>query len=77
MSCSLHDVATLEGRGVPAVVLCTTPFLNAAATHARLLGRGDLQTVEVPHPLVSLDHEHVRQRAESIVDAVVERLLRG
>jgi hypothetical protein len=70
----LHDAVTLEDRGVPVAVLCTTPFLNAAAAHARLLGRGDLRAVEVPHPLVSLSAEEVRRRAEAILEAVVARL---
>lgn len=75
MSCSVHDAVTLESRSVPVAVLCTTPFLNAAAAHARMLGRSDLRAVEVPHPLVSLDADGVHQRAETILSAVIERLL--
>jgi hypothetical protein len=75
VSCSLRDAVNLEARGVPAVVLCTTPFLNAATAHARLLGRSDLRPVEVPHPLVSLHPQAVRERAEAIIDAIVEQLL--
>ncbi len=75
MSCSLHDAVTLESRGVPAVVLCTTPFMNAAAAHARLLGRGDLAAVEVQHPLVSLNPAEVRDRAAQVYHTVVARLL--
>jgi hypothetical protein len=75
VSCSLHDVVTLESRGIPSVVLCTTPFLNAAVAHARLLGRPDLTAVEVRHPLVSLGPKEVQERAEEIYAQVVTRLL--
>jgi len=75
VSCSLHDAVTLETRGVPTAVLCTTPFMNAAAAHARLLGRGDLVAIEVQHPLVSLTRAELRGRAEQVYAAVVARLL--
>ena len=75
MSCSLHDAVTLESRGVRVAVLCTTPFMNAAVAHARLLGRPDLQAVDVPHPLVSLDERGVRSRAEAIYAAVIAQLV--
>jgi hypothetical protein len=76
VSCSVHDAVKLEGQGVPAAVLCTTPFLNAAAAHARLLGLPHLRAVEVPHPLVSLGPAEVRLRAELIAGAVVDALRR-
>lgn len=77
MSCSLHDAVTLEGLGVPVAVLCTTPFLNSARIHARILGRPDLMAVDVPHPLVSLAPAAVRGRAETVLNAVVARLTGG
>jgi hypothetical protein len=49
--------------------------MNAAAAHARMLGRPDLRAVEVPHPLVTLDPASVRQRAEFVYAAVVDSLL--
>jgi hypothetical protein len=75
VSCSLHDAVTLESRGVPVVVLCTTPFMNAAAAHARLLGRPDLKAVEVQHPVVSLSRTEIRGRAEAVYEAIVSHLL--
>lgn len=77
MSCSLHDAVTLEARGIPAAVLCTTPFMNAAAAHARLLGRPDLAAVQVQHPLVSLSAAEIRGRAEQAYDTIVATLLGG
>jgi hypothetical protein len=75
VSCSVHDAVKLEALGVPVAVLCTTPFLNAGAAHARLLGLPNLRIVDVPHPLVSLTPAEVRGRAEAIVDAVAQRLV--
>jgi hypothetical protein len=77
VSCSLRDAVTLETRGIPAVVLCTTPFMNAAAAHARLLGRPDLQAIEVQHPVVSLSRAELHGRAEAVYEAVVKCLLDG
>jgi hypothetical protein len=76
VSCSVHDAVKLEGLGVPVAVLCTTPFLNAGAAHARLLGLPKLRIVDVPHPMVSLAPLEVRARAEAIVDAIADCLLR-
>jgi len=73
----VHDAVKLEALGVPVAVLCTTPFMNAGAAHARLLGLPELRIVDVPHPMVSLTPAEVRVRAEAIVDAVAARLLRG
>jgi hypothetical protein len=57
------------------VVLCTTPFMNAAAAHARLLGRPDIAAIQVQHPLVSLAPADIRGRAEQVYEAVVAALL--
>jgi hypothetical protein len=48
--------------------------MNAAAAHARLLGRPDLQAIEVQHPVVSLDQPELRSRAEAVYERVVSRL---
>jgi hypothetical protein len=74
VSCSLHDAVTLESRGLPVVVLCTTPFMNAAAAHARILGRADLRATEVVHPLVTLSPDEVRERAEAVIAAITARI---
>ncbi|MBI3965507.1 MAG: hypothetical protein HY329_07715 [Chloroflexi bacterium] len=75
MSCSLRDAVTLEERGVPVVVLATTPFMNSTVAHAELLGRPDFVSTEVTHPLVSLGSDEVDQRADTVTPVVVARLL--
>lgn len=66
MSCSVHDVLDLEGRGVPAVFVATTEFVDAAAAQARALG-GDPARVFVPHPIQDRTPDEVRALAEQAV----------
>ena len=68
---------TLENRGIPAVVICTNPFLNSAHIHAKTFKREGFQPIGIPHPLGGLTPAAVRERAESIVDEVVEALTRS
>ena len=70
----MHDAMTLEGKGIPTVVLCTDPFLNSAHVHARTFGRTGFKPVGIPHPLGGLKLPIVQERAESIVDEIVAAL---
>jgi hypothetical protein len=47
----MHDVIACEDRGLPAVFLCTEPFMNAARDHAEACGNPDYQAVQVRYPL--------------------------
>jgi hypothetical protein len=67
----MHDAMTLEGKGIPTVVLCTDPFLNSAHVHARTFGRDGFLPVGIPHPLGGLKPEAVKDRAESILDEII------
>ena len=70
----MHDAMTLEGKGIPTVVICTNPFLNSAQVHARTFGRTDFRPVGIPHPLGGLKPEAVKERAETILDEIVVAL---
>ncbi len=70
MSCSVHDVLDLEGRGVPAVFVASTEFVDAAAAQARALG-GEPAVVFVPHPVQDRTDDEMRAMADAAVDAVV------
>ncbi len=61
-------------RGVPAICICTEPFLSAAQTHARILNWAGQDPVTIPHPLQTLLPDAVAARADSIVDQIVNRL---
>lgn len=75
MSCSLHDAAALEARGVPTITLCTDAFMDSAAAHAQAYGRPDSRVVAVQHPLAALAPEAVRQRADAVVERIIEQLM--
>ena len=64
----------LENRGVPTVVLCTSPFLDSAHVHARMLGRTGFQPLGIPHPLGGLGPEQVKVRAGSLNEEIVAAL---
>ena len=70
----MHDAMTLEGRGIPTVVICTNPFLNSAHVHARTFGRTGFRPVGIPHPLGGLKPEAVKERAGSILDEIITAL---
>lgn len=66
----------LEKAGVPAVLLCTTPFMAIAKAMGSGSGRSRLRVVEMEHPLGAIPQEQVRARAQDAVDRV-ELVLRG
>ncbi len=76
MSCSLHDVIDLEGRGVPGVVVASSEFVDAAVAQARALG-ADPASVFVPHPIQDRTDDEMRALADGAVEAIVGALTRA
>lgn len=74
MSCSLHDVVSLESLGLPAVAIHTEAFASAAKVHANTLGRADYTSVFVDHPIAGISSQEVNARAEEIIETVAELL---
>jgi hypothetical protein len=68
----VHDVVDLETRGVPAVFVATTEFVDAAVAQARALG-ADPARVFVPHPIQDRSDDEMR----AIADGAVEEILRA
>lgn len=77
MSCGLHDVITLEARGVPAVLFGTAPFRREAEEQARALAMPQQRLVEVPHPIQPLPPQRVASYADALLAEAVARLTRG
>lgn len=77
MSCSLHDVVTLESRGVPTVAIGTEPFRGEAREQAEALGMPDYSMLELPHPIQPLPLQQVVALADQVVEEVVRRLSPG
>lgn len=74
MSCGLHDVITLESRGIPAALFGTQPFRHEAEEQARALAMPQQTLIEVPHPIQPLAPEQVAAYADDLVAEAVARL---
>lgn len=74
MSCSVHDVAALEERGIPCVFVATEPFVSAREAQAGALGT-DPAVVWLPHPIQDRTDEELWALAEASVDAVLAALV--
>lgn len=72
----MHDGSVLEELGVPSVAICTDVFFAAGKVQARVLGYNDLEPITVAHPIQSLTPEQIRERADDIVDDIVDRLIK-
>jgi len=62
----VHDLVSLELRGVPAVGVATEPFADEAIEQAGALGMPDVCLVYVPHPVQLLSTEALQAIADSI-----------
>lgn len=69
----MHDIADLEGRGIPGVGIASTEFVEAAALQSKSLGF-DPAMVFVRHPIQDRSDEEMRALADGAVDAIVAAL---
>lgn len=73
-SCSAHATHTgidFERRGVPAVVVGTTPFVKPVKAMATRQGYPDFQFVAVTHPVSSADDDQLQARAREALPQVL------
>jgi hypothetical protein len=73
-SCSASAVAdgvALEGRGIPAAVICSDAFRGSADAIARLHGAPGYRYATTPHPVAVLTPGQVRERAQAVLPDVV------
>lgn len=69
----MHDIADLEGRGIPGVGIASTEFVEAAALQSKSLGF-DPAMVFVRHPIQDRSDEEMRALADEAVDAIIGAL---
>lgn len=69
----MHDIADLEGRGIPGVGVASTEFVQAAALQARSLGF-DPAMVFVTHPIQDRSDDEVRALADAVLDEILRAL---
>jgi hypothetical protein len=69
----VHDIADLEGRGLPGVFVASTEFVDAASAQSAALGF-DPARVFVPHPIQDRTDEEMAALAEGAVDEILATL---
>jgi alkanesulfonate monooxygenase SsuD/methylene tetrahydromethanopterin reductase-like flavin-dependent oxidoreductase (luciferase family) len=69
----VHDIADLEGRGLPGVFVASTEFVEAARAQAQALGF-DPARVFVAHPIQDRTDEEMAALADAAVDEIVRAL---
>jgi hypothetical protein len=72
--CSVHDAVEFEKRGIPATVILTQIFRNAAVHQFKSRGMEGHPLIELPHPISNLTHDEMRAVTLKFVDQFVRQL---
>ncbi len=72
--CSVHDTIEFEKRGIPAAVIITQAFRNAAVFQFKSKGMEGHAYVEMPHPVSNLSTEDMRALTLKYADDVARQL---
>ena len=73
--CSVHDTIEFEKRGVPATVIITEAFRNAALFQFKSKGMEGHPYIEMPHPISNLTPDEMRQMSLGCVDKLAAQLI--
>jgi hypothetical protein len=71
----IGNVIAHERRGIPTIIVATTPFAPAVQMTAKLSGMPDAQYAVIEHPLASLGEDELRERALAAVQQFRELVL--
>jgi hypothetical protein len=74
VSCGLRDVLELEGMGIPAALVASSAFVDAAQAQSKALGQPAARRVFVGHPVQDRTDAELEQMARSSVDRVLSAL---
>ena len=69
----MHDIDDLERRGVPSVMVASTPFADAVTVQSRALGL-DVARVFVSHPIQDRTDEEMTALADETVAELISSL---
>ena len=72
--CSVHDAIEFEKCGIPAAVIITQAFHNAAVFQFRNKGMEGHAYVEMPHPVSNLTAYEMRALTLQYVEEVARQL---
>ncbi len=70
----MHDAIEFEKRGIPAAVIITQAFRNAAVFQFKSKGMEGHAYVEMPHPVSNLSADDMRALTLKFVDDVARQL---
>ena len=70
----MHDIVDLETRGVPAMLIASDVFVQAAESQANALSFPTLQRVFVPHPIQDRTDDEMRELADGAFDSICNAL---
>jgi hypothetical protein len=70
----VHDIADLEGRGVPGVFVASVEFVQAADAQAHALGL-DVARVFVPHPIQDRTDDEMTAYADAAYEEIVAHIV--
>ena len=71
------DSILLEREGIPAISIVTDAFVETGNIMASNWGIPGFRFLSVPHPVANLNDEELDQRANDVVNEVVELLKKG
>jgi hypothetical protein len=70
----VHDTIEFEKRGIPATVIITQAFKNAAVFQFKGKGMDGHPYIEMPHPISNLKPEEIKELSLKYVDQVFKHL---
>ncbi len=70
----MHDIADLELRGIPALFVASSEFINAASSQAEALGFPDVARVFVGHPIQDRTDAEMRELAELSFPEILRKI---
>jgi hypothetical protein len=70
----VHDTIEFEKRGIPAAVIITQAFRNAAMFQFKSKGMEGHAYIELPHPVSNLSAADMRALTLTFADAVAQQL---
>ena len=70
----MHDTIEFEKLGIPATVIITEAFRNAAVFQFKAKGMEGHPYIELPHPISNLKPEEMKALALRFVDQIVKQI---
>ena len=71
----MHDTVWFEVNGKPSVFAASNEFVEAVDAQSRSLGLPEVRRVFVPHPIQDRTDAEMRERAEAVLDQLIEALV--